>query len=78
MSIIGGFVGFLAGMLVSLSCGSSIPKAFWRASLAASLSGLLLWWWSKIWINCFITVKKEQAKKKEQETSQKKGPEDKL
>jgi hypothetical protein len=49
--ILGGFMGFLIGILFGLAQGSAWPSVIWKASVATLLAGLLMRWWGRVWIN---------------------------
>jgi len=47
---LGGLLGFCIGLVFGLAQGSSWPSVLWRASVIAYLSGMLLRWWGRVWI----------------------------
>jgi membrane associated rhomboid family serine protease len=51
LMILGGLIGFLIGICLGAAQGSALPKILWRASIAAFLSGVVLRWWGKVWLN---------------------------
>lgn len=51
--MLGGLIGFLLGMSLALAQGCSWSVAFWRASAAALICGLMLRWWMRQWITGF-------------------------
>ncbi len=54
LMILGGMIGFLAGLSLGLAQTSAWPDAFWRASVTALAGGLLLRWWGRMWLRCLI------------------------
>ena len=50
LMILGGLIGFLIGISFGLVQESSWPAVFWRASIAAYVSGFLMRWWGKVWV----------------------------
>ena len=49
--ILGGLFGFVIGLACSWAEQNSWPTILWHASAAAYLTGLLLRWWGRVWIN---------------------------
>jgi hypothetical protein len=47
--LIGGLLGFSAGLLLSWADECSWPACLWHASLAAYLTSLLMRWWGSAW-----------------------------
>ena len=50
LMLLGGLIGFLIGISFGLLQESTWPSFFWRASIAAYASGILMRWWGKVWI----------------------------
>lgn len=50
LMIMGGLTGFLIGVVLGLVKEVAWPALFLRASVAALVSGLLLRWWARLWI----------------------------
>ncbi|HEX3798070.1 MAG TPA: hypothetical protein VH413_05160 [Verrucomicrobiae bacterium] len=47
--LIGGLLGFCAGLLLSWASECSWPACLWHGSLAAYLTSLLMRWWGSAW-----------------------------
>jgi len=47
--LVGGLVGFFAGLALATVQDSEWPTALWRASLAACAAGFLTRWWGGVW-----------------------------
>lgn len=60
LMLLGGMVGFLAGLGFGLAQTSAWPDAFWRASVTALAGGLLLRWWGRMWIRCLVQAQEEK------------------
>lgn len=60
LMILGGMVGFLAGMGFGLAQTSAWPDALWRASVTAFAGGLLLRWWGRMWLRCLVQAQQEK------------------
>ncbi len=54
LMILGGMIGFLAGLGLGLVQTKVWADAFWRASVAALAGGLMLRWWGRMWLRCLI------------------------
>jgi len=48
--ILGGFSGFLIGIVTGWACHAPLPTIVWRASVAALLAGVVLRWWGQVWM----------------------------
>lgn len=53
LMITGALLGFGLGLLLGLVQGSSWPSIIWRSSVACFVSGILLRWWGKVWMDCW-------------------------
>lgn len=60
LMILGGLLGFLIGASFGLAQTSAWPDALWRASVTALAGGLLLRWWGRMWIQCFVQAQQEK------------------
>lgn len=60
LMILGGLLGFLIGAGFGLAQTSAWPDALWRASVTALGGGLLLRWWGRMWIQCFVQAQQEK------------------
>jgi hypothetical protein len=60
LMILGGLLGFLIGAGFGLAQTSAWPDALWRASVTAFAGGLLLRWWGRMWIRCFVQAQEEK------------------
>ncbi len=58
--ILGGLIGFLIGISFGLAQGSAWPAVIWRASIATVLSGILLRWWARIWMQSLRNAQRER------------------
>jgi hypothetical protein len=50
LMIMGGLTGFLIATILGLVKEVTWPELFLRASVAALVSGLLLRWWARLWL----------------------------
>ncbi len=60
LMILGGMIGFLAGLGFGLAQTSAWPDAFWRGSVTALAGGLLLRWWGRMWLRCLAQAQEER------------------
>lgn len=58
--VLGGLIGFAIGLGFSWAQGSPWPSVVWRAAIAALLSGVLLRWWGRLWIQCLQQSRRER------------------
>jgi membrane associated rhomboid family serine protease len=73
--VLGGLIGFAIGLGFSWAQGSPWPSVVWRAAIAALLSGVLLRWWGRLWIQCLHQSHRErQAAAKSAEASNQSNP----
>ena len=50
LMITGALLGFAVAMALGVSQDQSWSSIFWRASVSACLTGLLLRWWGTVWL----------------------------
>ncbi|MBI3416257.1 MAG: hypothetical protein HY043_13265 [Verrucomicrobia bacterium] len=60
LMILGGLIGFLIGITFGLVQESSWPSIFWRASIAAYASGVLMRWWGRAWVQGLQAAHRER------------------
>lgn len=48
--MLGAIIGFLIGICLGMAQGSAWPSILWHASVAAYLSGILMRWWGRVWL----------------------------
>ena len=73
--VLGGLIGFAIGLGFSWAQGSPWPSVVWRAAIAALLSGVLMRWWGRLWIQCLQQSHRErQAAAKKIEQSNQSNP----
>ena len=61
LMLLGGLIGFLIGISFGLLQESTWPSIFWRASIAAYASGILMRWWGKVWIEGLKSAYQEKT-----------------
>jgi hypothetical protein len=54
MMILGGFIGFLMGLVMGAMQHCAWQGVIWRASVVALLTGIVFRWWARIWIRGFV------------------------
>ena len=60
LMILGGLLGFLIGAGLGLTQTGAWADALWRASVTTLVGGLLLRWWGRMWLQCFVQSQQEQ------------------
>jgi hypothetical protein len=60
LMLIGGFAGFLIGMLSALSQSCGWSAVFLRASVVACLVGWMVRWLGKVWLGSLIEVHQQR------------------
>jgi hypothetical protein len=58
--ILGGFVGFLLGIIVGVTGGTSWPTILWRSSIGALVGGLVFRWWGVLWMRSLDDAQRQR------------------
>ena len=61
LTILGALIGFSVGVSIGVARGNEWSGIFWRATLSAVASGLLLRWWGNLWIQCLAASNRDRA-----------------
>jgi hypothetical protein len=74
LMLLGGFIGFLIGILMGAAQGSDWAGVLWRSSVAALLAGVVLRWWGKVWTRSLVQAQRERQSRAAKPAASAHGP----
>jgi hypothetical protein len=60
LMVLGGAIGFSIGVLMGFAHDCPPLTMLWRASVAALLSGVVLRWWGRVWMESYRQAQRQK------------------